>query len=1044
MREAHFTQQYTYGERRRREPAPKGEIMGESIAPSVICPTLVGRANALAALRLLLERAKQGTGQVALISGEAGIGKSRLAAEAKSCAAAQGFLLLQGKCFPRDLTYPYAPLLDLLRSLVAVNPEASLAAAVKKLAQDIFPLLPELVPDQNLQPSSLEPEQEKRRLFAVLAAFFLQLSARSPLLLIVEDVHWSDDTSLDFLHYLARRSTSHPLLLLVTYRQDEMQPGLRSWLAQLDRERLANDIWLAPLARGEVDMILSAIFEQQHTSLDMRRFLHGELLDTLYTLTEGNPFFVEEIISALIAAGDIFYVQGYWNRRPGCEVSMPRSVQDAVQRRTARVGEAARYVLTLAAVAGRHFDFTLLQQLTGYDEQQLLLLMKELVSAQLVIEESADEFAFRHALTRRAIYTQILARERSMLHRSIAETIEQLAPGALDIHVEDLAYHFYQAKIWQKAMDYAQRAGEKALRLYSHRAAAGYFTWTLEAVEHLAMQPVPTFYRARGQAYEALGEFELARHDYTDALSAARATNDRAAEWQCAIDLGFMWAGRDYAQAETWFRLALVLAQALNDPTLHAHSLNRVGNWHLNVEQPREALHYHQEALTIFQQLGDTRGIAETLDLLGMASYLGGDLIGGTSYYQQAIALFRELEDKPGLTSSLATLTMRGPTYHTDSLVAAASLTEALQDVEQALSIAREIGQRSAEAYALLQVGLCLGSLGEYGRALEAMRQSLQIAEEIEHRQWQVAAHCMLGGTYSGMFACSQAREHFEQGLALARESGSAFWTRMATGYLASASILLHDLAGAEKLLHAALSPDTPAQTLPQRMVWCAFVELALAQGHANRALEIIDQLEASSTRRSEGQSSLRILKLRGEALAALQRPGEAEAALTAARALAAAHGARPMQWRICIALGNLYSAHGRNREAQQVLATARVLIEELAATIVDGALRDNFLQMANALLLPDRPLSTRQAAKQAFGGLTAREREVAILIAQGKSNQAIADALVVSRRTVETHISSIMFKSGCTSRTQIALWTVEIGLASRSGARSGQISPRQ
>src|SRR5205807_8724642 len=186
--------------------------------------------------------------------------------------------------------------------------------------------------------------------------------------------------------------------------------------------------------------MLSAIFYERHSRFDMRRFLHVELLDTLYTLTEGNPFFVEETLSSLFAAGDIFYAQGYWNRKSGSEVSIPQSVQDAVQRRTARVSEAARHVLTLAAVAGRHLAFALLQQLTQYNEHQLLLIMKELVSAQLVVEESADQFAFRHALTRQAIYRQLLTRERRILHRTIAETMEQQSPVTPDLHLDDLAY----------------------------------------------------------------------------------------------------------------------------------------------------------------------------------------------------------------------------------------------------------------------------------------------------------------------------------------------------------------------------------------------------------------------------------------------------------------------------------------------------------------------------------------------------------------------------------------------------------------------------
>ena len=160
--------------------------------------------------------------------------------------------------------------------------------------------------------------------------------------------------------------------------------------------------------------------------------------------------------------------------------------------------------------------------------------------------------------------------------------------------------------------------------------------------------------------------------------------------------------------------------------------------------------------MSILQQLGDTAGIAETLDLLGMTSYLGGDLIGGTAYYQQAVALFGKLGDQQGMTSSLATMTLRGPTHQTDTMVTVATLDEALQDAERALSIAREIGHRPAEAYAFFQLCLCLGSQGQYERGLAAGQQSLSIAEEIEHRQWQAAAHTVLGEVYSRLF-CSAA-----------------------------------------------------------------------------------------------------------------------------------------------------------------------------------------------------------------------------------------------------------------------------------------------
>ena len=993
---------------------------------SIVCPAMIGRDSERARLHAFLESRQK---HVALLYGEAGIGKSRLVAETKLDAIAQGFLVLQSMCFPTDRACPYAPLIELLRALFS-HSSTQLDIDITAFAQNVFPLLPDFVPDQSALRIELDPEQEKRRLFAAMTTFFVNQTARHPVLLIIEDVHWCDDTSLDFFAYLARHSTAYPFLLLFTYRNDETSQSLRTLLTYLNRERLAQEIPLAPLLHTDVEMMLSAIFEQRHTAIDMRRFLHDELLNTLYVLTEGNPFFVEETLTALVTSGDIFYVQGYWNCKHLGKIHIPGSVQDAVQQRTNHLSEAAKHVLTLAAVAGKQFDFTLLQQLTLYNEDYLLACMKEMVSAQLVVEVSIDQFAFRHALIRQAIYTQLLARECTKLHRSIAETLELLFTTAIDAHTEELAYHFYQARVWQKALHYAQLAGEKALRLYSHQAAIGYFSWVLDAAGHLSLPPMAEIYRVRGQAHETLGEFEHARSDYTQALEVAHIANDRMTEWQSMMDLGSLWAGHNYQQTETWFRQALTVAQTLNDPILHARSLNRIGNWHMNVEQPREALDYHKKALDIFQDVHDPHGTAETLDLLGMVSYLGGDLIGGTSYYKQAIALFTDLGDQQGLTSSLATLTLCGPTYQTDTMISATSLAEVLSDVRKALHIARDIGHRPAEAYALFQLGLCLGSQGEYTSALEAVQLSLNIAEEIEHREWQTAAYTVLGGLSVGLLAFSTARQHFEQALMLAREIGSTFWIGIATGYLASVSLSLGNISEAALLLKTALGPDTPAQTMAQRMLWCAHVELVLAENQPAHALKSCDLLIASSASTDKEQIGLRVAVLRGKALASLQRFSEAKTQLEVAQTLAVTYGAKPIHWHICIALCNLYLAQQKMAEATQIFVTARTLIEELATNVADDGLRNNFLHEATALLPSIPPLSPKRVLKQSFGGLTGREREVAMLIAQGKYNREIAEALVVSERTIETHVSNIMLKLNFTSRRQIAAWITEKGLS--------------
>ena len=246
--------------------------------------------------------------------------------------------------------------------------------------------------------------------------------------------------------------------------------------------------------------------------------------------------------------------------------------------------------------------------------------------------------------------------------------------------------------------------------------------------------------------------------------------------------------------------------------------------------------------------------------------------------------------------------------------------------------------------------------------ALKTVQQSLDIAEEIEHRQWQTAAYTVLGGIYTGLLAYPQAREHFEQALTLAHEIGSLFWTRIATGYLASALISQGDLSQAELVLSAALDAQTPTQTMAQRLMWCAQVELALAQGKPDRALDITDQLIASDPNTSEGRNILRVSKLRGEALLALHRTEEAKVELEAAQEIAATLGASPMLWRISMLLGNFYKAQGDHDEAEKAYSTARTLIEELAATMPDESLRDNFLHKALALLTSSTSTFTCQS----------------------------------------------------------------------------------
>ncbi|HEY7832577.1 MAG TPA: AAA family ATPase [Ktedonobacterales bacterium] len=991
----------------------------------VVCPVLVGRAACVAALQRCLDDAGAGRGQTLLIAGEAGIGKTRLAREARTRATSSGWLVLQGNCFEPDRTLPFAPLLDLLRGLFNQPPADGLVRAVLPGAPELVKLAPELagwLPETIATPPR-EPELERRRLIRTLATAVANLAAVQPVLAIIEDLHWCDDASLEALLTLARHAGSQRILLLLTYRGDEMPPHLHTFLAGLDRERLAAEMPLERLTREEVDALLRATFE-------MRRPVRAEFLDPLHELTDGNPFFIEEVLHALVANGDIYQGADGWDRKPMAEVRIPRTVQATVRRRTGNLPGPTRDLLVLAAVAGQRFDFALLQHLTGAAERDLLQRIKELIAAQLVVERSPEQFAFRHALTRRTIYAELLARERQVQHRAVATALERLYADAPDAHLAELAYHSYAAGAWATALDYSRRVGLRAAALYAPRAAVEHFTRALDAATHLALPADAALYRARGAAYETLGDFEAARQDFEAALAAARGAGDGRDEWQTLIALGMLWTARDYDQAGVYFQQALDLANMLDDRATLAHSLNRLGNWHGNVERPTEAQTCLRKALDIFEALGDQHGIAETLDLLGMTSCMGGEIALAASYYERAEQLLRALDERVALVSSLASVGMCAAHIQTDMFVpAAASLAERIQRVEQALVMAREIGQRSGESYALWQLALCLGPRGDFGPGLAAAREALRIAEEIEHHQWIIAALCTLCRVHAALLDFPAAREYCERALSLARISGSRHWIGCAAGNLASAYVGLGELERAQATLDELQPPDAPAQTIAQRQMWCARIELALARGDAVRALEIAERLLATAPNADGEHVPPRVALLRGRALTALGRLEEAEACLGAGQRVCAAQGARVLLYRTHLALNQVFTAQHRQAEAAEASQAARALVAEMAATLPDAVLRDQFTLRALAELPAPRSPSPQRAAKAAAGGLTAREREVARLVAQGRSNRAIAETLVVGERTVESHVGNILGKLGFTSRAQIAAWAVETGL---------------
>lgn len=971
---------------------------------------LIGRMHQLAEAERLLERAAGGLPglRTLIVSGEAGIGKSRFVAALREHAGSD-WTVLESACFEPYQDAPFAPIVDLFSRRYA-RPVADRLAGAMTESADVLSLLPGLAPQTSpASEHAADAAQNQRYLLAGLSALFARMAADGMLLLCIEDLHWSDAATLQFLPLLAHTLAGLPALLVLTYRTDEISAPLGAMLAALDRRRLAKEIQLDRLTRSEVAELLA---------ITLAAPVAPALLDTLYELTEGNPFFVEEVALALPAAS-------VGEPQPRA-IPIPRSVQEAVRQHSARLSPSARDLLTLAAVHGRRFSFAVLQRTTGRDEARLLSDLKELINAQLIVEETADEFTFRHALARAAIYGDLLARERRALHRQLGDTLEALLGEA---HAADLARHFLRAERWEQALHYARIAATQAWHVYALRDALAHQTMAIEAAAQLLSAPRSALLVNRATTQSILGNFEAAQADLGAAVDDAQRRGHPEDAWRALVGLGELWTARDYRQAGAYFTQALEHARRSEEPALVARSLNRVGIWHMNEDRPHTAYAMHQEALALYTELGEPHGQAESFERLGIARIFQGDVVDGLRHLEQAGVLFERFGNLVDLTRVRNLPMLRVNAFcealDTDMLLPLGEQQQRL------LQVVRDQGLRAQAASFLQLIAAQLLLAGDYGQTEAYLRESIAINEELGYYEWLAYALDWRTALALECYEPAEAVNWGERALVAAKQVGASLAIRIVAYHLMRAYIAVGALAEASAVFELATSPAHAQQepSLLLRRLRLAGAELAVAQGMPQRALDEVDALIASAVNPA-GKVIPVLWRTRGAALLALGRSAEAERCLAEALTAARAEGRRPLALRLLADLAGLMTHQRRREEAAAMIEQAWALIDDLAATLPEPRLRAGFTQRARASFPALPTVTPRQAVKQVFDGLTDREIEVARLIARGRTNRQIAETLVLSERTVGAHVSNILTKLNVSSRLDVARWAIEKGIA--------------
>jgi DNA-binding SARP family transcriptional activator len=745
-------------------PAPPAQAF--LLLDRIVRGQLVGREWEVAQIGTLWQRAAAGNGCVLLVSGEAGIGKTRLARESATMARDAGARVLIGRC-DAESAAPYAPIAQMLRAALDDVRDADRKTPDYILA-DLLALAPQLRPrySQITTNPPLDPELERQRLFDSFVSWCELLASQAPLLLWVEDVHWADSGTLSLLRYLGQHMQSLRLLLVMTYRDGELElaeaRGLKEMLRELDRGRLAELLKLARLSRDQTHDLLA-------TLLATGGEITPEFLDSIYRETEGNPFFVEEVCKALIEEGKLYFGGGYW-RRVGIETNLiPRSIRTAIQSRVERLPAAHQEMLRSAAVLGREFDFATLQAMGGWDEEALIGMLEQVERTQLVAETQRTapiRYAFAHALIPFTLRESVSGLRLQRLHGRAAAALEALRPDDF----EALAYHFTAAGERGKAFTYCRWAAQRAEALYAYDTAIQHLHTALnlladggaDAARLSTLEQLADLYRLRGERGDALliyGE---------------------------AFDL---WRGQ--ADRERW--TGVRLCRKISETYLHLGlSADREG-FEAAARASRETgliliegVPPHPEAVRLLATLADdARGI-----------HLRQDWDAAERYARAAVAMAEQIDAPVELAAALLALeTVYGVRGLLRERVALA-----LRSV--ALSRDPRLGNRQEQCRLLCEAGNALLLVGEYVRALSYLLEAETLADQMRDVTRQVyalglQAQCFFGlDRWDEMLQIEDKRRALEERYGHERVGIMCFYCGLSANVLA----LRGDFAGARHI----------------------------------------------------------------------------------------------------------------------------------------------------------------------------------------------------------------------------------------------------
>jgi tetratricopeptide (TPR) repeat protein/KaiC/GvpD/RAD55 family RecA-like ATPase len=724
---------------------------------------LIDRVEEMRVLREATDRAVNGEGGVVFLHGEAGIGKTRLARELEAYARSRGMQVLYGRCpalFRMDGVPPYVLWQEVIKDYLEVCTSEQLYKVVGFYPVEVCRLVPELKQRLRVIPEAfpLSPEHSRDRLFEAVSQFVTNISKETPLLVILDDLQWTDQSSLLLLHYLARGVYRAPLLLLGAYREtdiDDKHP-LSPVLAELNRERLLQSVPLKRLSFDDVVEMIRRILEQD----DVPR----EFCELIYAKTQGNPFFVEEVISSLKEEEVIYREKNEWKIKEVSKIEFPETVKSVVKKRLSRLDGESQNVLSLASFVGNDFTFAALSGISGLENDKLLEIMDGLFKAGFVkhtVIRGEDICSFADIIVRDVVHEEVGPFKRKKLHGVVGLALEKVYAEKIDEHFGELALHFLESGDKEKALSYFLKAGEKAAKIYANNEAASYFQSALRLLEEKEGE-----HREKARVLEALGDIKRIVGEYDLCMK----------RWNEAL---LLWKQLDEKQkvAELHRKVAVVLWREVG-----------------KTEQARENF---DKALRILETEPESIELASLYAARASMSYFTEDVTRARSWAEKALELAKKLNASEVIASSYVDLGL--------VFGAIGERKKAVECMEKALKIALDNGYAdiAGRAYNNLAVHL---PAEENERRIDCYEKGLELTKKAGHIQGMSWFGVQLAGMYFGMGNSDKALALAEESEALSRKIGNLFNLSSSTLFLGAFYHVLGDWNKGEQYLKESLS----------------------------------------------------------------------------------------------------------------------------------------------------------------------------------------------------------------------------------------------